>query len=61
MQVIALGCERSAIRWAADMAPQELQPLVQSMMEEGARATVAEQHRRAASEGKAPERSWFTA
>ena len=60
MQVIALGCERSVIRWTADMAPQELQPLVQSMMEEGARAIVAEQHRRAAAEGKAPKRSWFT-
>jgi hypothetical protein len=61
MQVIPLGCSRSAIRWTADMVPEGLGPMFQSMMEEGARAIVAEQDRRAAAQGKTPRPTWFAA
>lgn len=59
MEVLALGCSRSAIRWIADMAPEDIQPLIQAMMEEGARAIVAEQKRRAIAAGAMPQKRWF--
>jgi hypothetical protein len=60
MQVMPLGCARSAIRWTADLLPDELGPTVQSMMEEGARAIVAEQQRQREAAGKPPRQNWFT-
>jgi hypothetical protein len=60
MQVMSLGCSRSAIRWTADLLPEELGPMVQSMMEEGARAIVAEQQRQREAAGDPPSQRWFS-
>jgi hypothetical protein len=60
MQVMSLGCSRSAIRWTADLLPDELGPVVQSMMEEGARAIISEQQRRREAAGEPAAQSWFS-
>jgi hypothetical protein len=61
MKVLALGCSRAAVQWTADMAPDELGSMVQSMMQEGAQAIVAEQKRRAEAQGRVARPSWFAA
>jgi hypothetical protein len=60
MQVMPLGRSRSAVRWTADLLPDDLGPAIQSMMEEGARAIVAEQQRQVDASGDPPRQRWFS-
>jgi carbon monoxide dehydrogenase subunit G len=57
MQVRPSGSGKSVVRWTTDLLPNHLAPMVQAMMEEGARAIVAEQQRQGTSHSPAPERS----